>query len=149
MRGNLAVLTIGVAVVLGLPAQANEKPTPEYQKAMKELGSVNNAVRNNLKLLDYAALEKDAVRMKALFTTIGEYWQAKKVEDAIKLAQDGVKGATDLEIAAKAQDHPKVVAAQAAIGGSSSSGEIGAIGVCAPCHTAHRVRLPDGTFEIK
>ena len=80
--------------------------------------------------------------MKAIFAVVLTYWQEKKVDDAIKLAQDGVKAATELETAAKAQNHPGVVAAQAAIAGASSTGEIGAIGVCAPCHTAHRVRLP-------
>ena len=87
--------------------------------------------------------------MKEIFSTVLAYWQEKKVDDAIKLSQDGIKAATELESAAKAQNHPAVVTAQAAIAGASSSGEIGAIGVCAPCHTAHRVRLPDGTFEIK
>ena len=80
---------------------------------------------------------------------VKQFWQEKKVDDAITLSQAGIDGAGELELAAKAQDHPRVVTAQAAISGSSSSGEIGAIGVCAPCHTAHRVRLTDGTYEIK
>jgi len=149
MRARLLALSLSVTVLLALPTQANEKPTPEYQKAMKELGSVNNRLRNSLKDIDFPAIEKDAAAMKAIFAVVLTYWQEKKVDDAMKLAQDGVKAATDLETAAKAQNHPGVVAAQAAIAGASSTGEIGAIGVCAPCHTAHRVRLPDGTYEIK
>jgi hypothetical protein len=149
MRVRLLALSLSVTVLLALPTQANEKPTPEYQKAMKELGSVNNRLRNSLKDIDFPAIEKDAAAMKAIFAVVLTYWQEKKVDDAIKLAQDGVKAATELETAAKAQSHPGVVAAQAAIAGASSTGEIGAIGVCAPCHTAHRVRLPDGTYEIK
>ena len=149
MRARLVALSLSVTVLLALPTQANEKPTPEYQKAMKELGSVNNRLRNSLKDIDFPAIEKDAAVMKAIFAVVLTYWQEKKVDDAMKLAQDGVKAATDLETAAKAQNHPGVVAAQAAIAGASSTGEIGAIGVCAPCHTAHRVRLPDGTYEIK
>jgi cytochrome c553 len=117
MRARLVTLSLCLSVLLVLPSQANEKPTPEYQKA--------------------------------IFAVVLTYWQDKKVDDAIKLSQDGIKAATELETAAKAQNHPAVVAAQAAIAGASSSGEIGAIGVCAPCHTAHRVRLPDGTYEIK
>jgi hypothetical protein len=149
MQVRLLALSLSVTVLLALPTQANEKPTPEYQKAMKELGSVNNRLRNSLKDIDFPAIEKDAAAMKAIFAVVLTYWQEKKVDDAIKLAQDGVKAATELETAAKAQSHPGVVAAQAAIAGASSTGEIGAIGVCAPCHTAHRVRLPDGTYEIK
>jgi hypothetical protein len=149
MQVRLLALSLSVTVLLALPTQANEKPTPEYQKAMKELGSVNNRLRNSLKDIDFPAIEKDAAAMKAIFAVVLTYWQEKKVDDAIKLAQDGVQAATELETAAKAQSHPGVVAAQAAIAGASSTGEIGAIGVCAPCHTAHRVRLPDGTYEIK
>ena len=149
MRAKLVTLTLCTTVLLALPTQANEKPTPEYQKAMKDLGAANNRLRNSLKDIDFAAIEKDAAAMKAIFAIVLTYWQDKKVDDAIKLAQDGAKAAGDLETAAKAQNHPGVVAAQAAMAGASSSGEIGAIGVCAPCHTAHRVRLPDGTFEIK
>ncbi len=149
MRGQLTVVALCAALVLGLPVHANEKPTPQFQAAMKELGSVNNALRNNLKTLDYPAIEKDATRMKAAFTTVLQFWQEKKVDDAIALSQAGIDGASELELAAKAEDHPRVVTAQAALSGSSSSGEIGAIGVCAPCHTAHRVRLTDGTYEIK
>jgi hypothetical protein len=149
MRVRLLALSLSVAVLRALPTQANEKPTPEYQKAMKELGSVNNRLRNSLKDIDFPAIEKDAAAMKAIFAVVLTYWQEKKVDDAIKLAQEGVQAATELETAAKAMSHPGVVAAQAAIAGASSTGEIGAIGVCAPCHTAHRVRLPDGTYEIK
>jgi len=149
MRAKLVMLTVCMTVLLALPTQANEKPTAEYQKAMKDLGAANNRLRNSLKDIDFAAIEKDAAAMKAIFAVVLTYWQDKKADDAIKLAQDGAKSAGDLEAAAKAQNHPGVVAAQAAIAGASSSGEIGAIGVCAPCHTAHRVRLPDGTFEIK
>jgi len=149
MRGHLTVLTLCAALVLGLPIHANEKPSPEFQAAMKELGSANNALRNNVKTLDYTAIEKDATRIRAAFTTVLKFWQEKKVDDAIQLSQAGIDAANELELAAKAQDHPRVVKGQAVLSGSSSSGEIGAIGVCAPCHTAHRVRLTDGTYEIK
>ena len=119
MRARLMAFVVCAGVLLALPIQANEKPTPEYQKAMKELGTVNNRLRNNLKSIDYAAIEKDAVAMKAIFDVVLKYWQEKKVEDAIKYSQDGAKAAGELEVAAKAQSHAGVVAAQAAIAGAS------------------------------
>ena len=121
MRARLLTLSLCLSVLLVLPSQANEKPTPEYQKAMKELGTVNNHLRNSLKDIDFAAIEKDAAAMKAIFAVVLTYWQDKKVDDAIKLSQDGIKAATELETAAKAQNHPGVVTAQAAIAGASSS----------------------------
>ena len=111
MRARLIALSLCLLVWLALPSQANEKPTPEYQKAMKELGTVNNHLRNSLKDIDFAAIENDAAAMQAIFATVLAYWQDKKAEDAIKLSQDGIKAATDLEAAAKAQNHPGVVAA--------------------------------------
>ena len=97
MRARLVTLSLCLSVLLVLPSQANEKPTPEYQKAMKELGTVNNHLRNSLKDIDFAAIEKDAAAMKAIFAAVLGYWQEKKVDDAIKLSQDGIKAATDLE----------------------------------------------------
>ena len=61
---------------------------------MKELGTVNNHLRNSLKDIDFAAIEKDAAAMKAIFAVVLTYWQDKKVDDAIKLSQDGIKAAT-------------------------------------------------------
>ena len=58
MRARLVTLSLCLSVLLVLPSQANEKPTPEYQKAMKELGTVNNHLRNSLKDIDFAAIEK-------------------------------------------------------------------------------------------
>ena len=59
MRARLVTLSLCLSVLLVLPSQANEKPTPEYQKAMKELGTVNNHLRNSLKDIDFAAIEGD------------------------------------------------------------------------------------------
>lgn len=134
---------------LGLVTFANEKPSPEYQKAMKDLAAASNTLRVNVKNLEYAGIEKDAASMKAAFDVVVAFWKAKNVEDALSLAQAGAKGAADLEVAAKAQNLQGVLDAQAAISGSPSTGTVGLIGTCAPCHLAHRVRLPDGTFEIK
>lgn len=149
MAGRLALAVASAVFVLGLLVHANERPTPEYQQAMKALGAKNNTLRVNIKNLDYAEIEKDALTMKAAFEVVLKFWKEKQVEDAIALAEAALKGAADLETAAKAQNHPAVLDAQAAISGSPSTGTFGLIGTCAPCHLAHRVRLPDGTFEIK
>jgi hypothetical protein len=144
------VLAAVAAFVLVLPVRANEKPTESYQKAEKELNTANTSLRNNLRgNIDFAIMGKDAEAMKAAFTVMLEFWQSKQAEDAVKLSQDGLKAALDLEKAVKAENRNLAADAQAAIAGASSTGEIGAIGTCAPCHLAHRQRLPDGTFEVK
>ncbi len=149
MRVKLLLVSAVAFLILGLTVRANEKPMPEYQKAMKDLAAANNALRIDIKNLDFPAVEKDAATMKAAFEVVVAFWKARNVEDAIALAEAGAKGVTALDVAAKAQNHPGVLDAQAAISGSPSTGTVGLIGTCAPCHLAHRVRLPDGSFEIK
>ena len=149
MRARLLTISLCATVLLALPTQANEKPTPEYQKAMKELGAVNNRLRNSLKDIDFRRDRKgrrgdEGDLRRGADVLAGQ--ESRRCDQACAGRSEGGHGSRD---AAKAQNHPGVVAAQAAIAGASSSGEIGAIGVCAPCHTAHRVRLPDGTYEIK
>jgi cytochrome c556 len=138
MRGKLKLAAVCAAVVVGFTVMANEKPTPEYQAAMKNLGAANTSLRGNIGTKDYAAIEKDAATFKASFTVAHAFWTAKKADDAIKLANDGLKGATDLEAAAKAKNDEGINAARGTIGGT-----------CRGCHMVHREQLPDMTYEIK
>ncbi len=151
MHKKLAVLVVCAAVVSGLAVRAGERAPDDYQQAEKALNAANNSLRNNVKNIDYAGLEKDAAAMRASFTTMLAFWEAKKVDDAIKFVQDGLKGVGDLEVAAKAQNYNGVLAAQNAVAGSNGLAfEGGALpGVCVGCHLAHRERKPDGSYEIK
>jgi hypothetical protein len=152
MCRRLVVFAAVAAVVIGIPVRANEKASEEYQKAEKSLNAANNSMRNNVKNIDYVGLEKDAEAFKASFSVMLAYWQEKKVDDAIKFVQDGLKGVEDLATAAKAMNYNGVLAAQNAIAGSNGVAFVGDTalpGVCVGCHLAHRQRLPDGTFEIK
>jgi cytochrome c556 len=117
---------------------ANEKPSEAYQTAMKNLGAANGAMRGNVTAKDYAAIEKNAATFKASFTVAETFWTAKKADDAIKLAKDGLKAADDLDAAAKAKNDEGIGMAQRGIGGT-----------CRGCHMAHREQLPDMTYEIK
>jgi hypothetical protein len=62
----------------------------------------------------------------------------RKAEDAIKVAGAGSKAADDLLMAIKDKDYDAVTVAAAAIAAT-----------CAGCHSPHRERLPDGSYEIK
>jgi hypothetical protein len=150
MRSKLTVLCS--LFVLALPLHANEKPSDAYQQAMKGLQTATNTMRNHVKNIDYPGLEKDADSFKASFAAVLPFWEERKVEDAIKFAQDGMKGADALAVAAKAQNYNDALAAQNAISGSNGvafNGDTALPGVCVGCHLAHRQRMPDGTFEIK
>jgi hypothetical protein len=144
VRRSLTLLTVSAALTLGLSAGANEKPTEEYRNAMKDLEAASEILRHHARMVEpggdccYDWVEKDAVTLKAAFTTALEFWTAKKVNNAIRIARDGASDAADLERAAKAKHYDGVVAAVGAV-----------LAACEPCHLAHREKLPDGTFEIK
>jgi len=145
MRGHLTILTICAVTVLGLTLRANEKPTEGYQKTMKDLAAANSALRADVKAAeaagaypDYMPVEKDALALKAAFNDALVFWTARKADDAIKAAGSGVKAVDELAAAIKDKNYDGVVAAMTAIGAT-----------CAGCHTPHRERLPDGTYEIK
>jgi len=139
------VVVVSSMLVLAGAARANEKPSEDYQKAMQANGATLQSLRANVKAIeaagaypDYTPLEKDMNAFKASFATTLAYWQAAKADDAVKFAQDGVKVTESLAGIIKDKDYRALVAASMAMGDS-----------CAGCHMAHRVRLPDGTFEIK
>src|ERR1700681_3863927 len=151
MHGKLAVLAVCAVALFGLSVRASEKPAEAYQKAEKDLNVTNNSLRNNVKSIDYPGLENDAVALKAALAVLLEFWQEKKVDDAIKFVQAGIAAAGDLETAAKAMNYNGVLAAQNAVAGSNGVAFVGEAlpGVCVGCHLAHRQRMPDGTYEIK
>src|SRR3974377_1462921 len=91
MRSKLAVLV--ALFLLGLPLRANEKPSEAYQKAEQGLQTATNSLRNHVKAIDYAGLEKDGEAFKAGFTVMLSYWQEKKVDDAGTFSQDGPQSA--------------------------------------------------------
>ena len=145
MREHVIRLAVCAGVLLGLPLQANEKPTGAYQQTMKDLSAANTALRADLKAVeaagaypDYLPVEKDAAALKAAFDTTLAFWTARKSEEAVKIASAGSKAVADLVTAIKEKDYDGVTMAAAAIGAT-----------CAGCHTPHRERLADGTYEIK
>ena len=68
MRGKLRAMAVVAAVIVGFTVMANEKPSPEYQTAMKNLGTANGALRGNITAKDYPAIEANAATFKASFT---------------------------------------------------------------------------------
>jgi len=138
---------VGVTiVVLTMSASADEKPPAGYQQAMRENGQAMQIVRQAAKEIedsgagaqDYMPFEQATGTMKTTFAATLEFWQGRKVDDAVKLAETGAKQVADLEAAAKDRDYREVLDSIVALNQT-----------CAACHAAHRSRMPDGTFEIK
>jgi hypothetical protein len=140
------VLTAVAVVILVLPARADEKPTDAYQKAMRDNGEAIRVMRAAAKesedsgagAQDYMPFEAATATMKTSFATTLEFWQARRVDDAVKFAEDGKKQIADLEAAAKDRDYRMLLDAFTALDQT-----------CAACHMAHRTRLADGSLGIK
>ena len=131
-------LVMGAVTLFGLTLMANEKPSEAYSKAMKDINAANMGLRAAVTAKDYDGVAKQAAAFKTSFDVVEQFWTAKKADDAIGAAKAGVKAATDLGAAAGAKNDEGIAAAQRALGGT-----------CMGCHTAHRERLADGTYEIK
>jgi cytochrome c556 len=147
MRSSVAAaICTGCALTIGgLSLRASEKPTEVYQQTMKDLAAANVALRNDVKAIesagaypDYNPIEKDAVAIKAAFEKTAGFWAEKMADDAVTLAQAGMKHADTLEAARKAKDYDALVTAAAEIGKT-----------CGGCHASHRDKLADGSYEIK
>ena len=124
---------------------ADERPTEAYQKAMKDLSATNQALRAEVKTIegagaypDYTPIDKYVKTLRTALNVTLAYWNEKKIDDAIKMTQAGLKGVDDLEKAAKEKSYDSLVATAGAIATT-----------CVSCHKAHRVQTPDGIYEIK
>jgi cytochrome c556 len=138
------VATVVCACLVSV-AQADEKPTEAYQKAMKDLGASAQALRADVKTIesagaypDYTQVDKHVSALRTAFKTTLAFWNDKKVADAISVTEAGLKGVDDLEKATKEKSYDNLVAASTAISAT-----------CASCHKAHRTQTPDGVYEIK
>ncbi len=145
MRRSVGVVAVLVFVVAVLSVRADEKPSEAYQKAMKDLSASAQALRAEVKTIegagaypDYTPLDKHVSVLRGAFKTTLAYWNDKKVDDAIKVSEAGLKGVDALEKAAKDKSYDNLVAASSAISAT-----------CASCHKAHRTQTPEGTYEIK
>jgi cytochrome c556 len=140
------LIALAAAVVMLASVRAAEKPTEAYQKAMREnaeatreLRAAANEIENSgAGAQDYEPFVKATTTMKTSFAVTLAFWQARQADDAIRFAQDGAKLVADLEAAAKDRDYRMVLDSFTALSDT-----------CTSCHTAHRTRLPDGSFEIK
>ena len=137
MRHRAGFVGLVVLGVFGFSVTAAEKPPEDYQKAMQALGAFAKGVGPAITAEDYPAVTKFATSAKDSFTVVEKYWTGK-ADDAMKMAQAGGKSAADLGVA---------VGLQSQEGAAFAAKEI--TDLCMGCHTAHRERMPDGTFQIK
>ncbi len=137
MRKLWMLVACGLIGLFAGVAVAVEKPSDEYVKAMKDIRAAMQNVDKAVQASDFEAVSKNAAVVKDAFSLVEKYWNGK-AEDALKLAQTAGKAASDLGVAAGLASGDGV---------AFSAKELN--DTCTACHTAHRERLPDGSFQIK
>ena len=138
MRKGMSLAIVALALSFGISLAAAEKPSPEFQTAMKNAGGAIQSAGKAAAAKDYAQVEKDAATLTSSFQVVGKYFMDKKNDAALVHCKTAYEAVGQLAAAAKAKD-------DAAIGDATK--KLG--GACGACHTAHREKAADGSFEIK
>jgi cytochrome c556 len=140
-----AAVAVCATVLTGLIARANEKPSDAFQQAMKAISAASAKLRADVTQIekdgaypDYNPIDADVAGLRAPLTVALQFWQEKRVDDAIAKTQAVMKYVDELETARKEKNYDSLMTAAAEIGKS-----------CGGCHAAHREKLPDGSYEIK
>jgi mono/diheme cytochrome c family protein len=126
------------ACFTALAVTALAQDDADYQKWMKTVGATSGSLRKNLEAKNAEAASADAKKLQETFEQVHDFWQKKKVDDAMKFAMDAREGFG-------------AVAEQASAGkfDDASATLKKAAANCGGCHAAHREKAADGSWKIK
>lgn len=137
MRKGWTLAMCGGIALLGLTVWASEKAPAEFANAMKISAAAQAAATKAMKEEDFDTVEKEAAKIVEAFPAVEKYWSVR-APDVVPMARVASKAASDLRVSAQ----------QRSLEGLEYSYK-DLVAACAACHEAHRVTMPDGTFEIK
>ena len=117
-------MMVGVVVLLGVMAMAQEEPTADYVALMQDAGAKAKSISQNIEAKNYDGIAADAAAIMAVFvedTTVrpsswscaqevGAFWIERKVEDALEACGQSYMGAQALQQAAEAHDDDAIAA---------------------------------------
>jgi mono/diheme cytochrome c family protein len=132
-------LTLGTLLVgAAMWAQADKTDFPEYQGWMKSNAATAAELNRNLTAKDGDASHTNVRKLQENLAMVMAYWQARNVPDAVRFALDGTYGLAQVDVLINQGKFDDAAAALKT-----------AQGACAGCHTAHREKAADGSFQIK
>lgn len=137
MRKGWTLAMCGGVGLLGLTVWASEKAPVEFANAMRVSAAAKAAATAAMKEENFDEVEKQAAIIVEAFPAIEKYF-AVRSPDVLPMVRIASKAASDLRVSAQQRS---------AEGLEYSSKDLTA--ACTTCHDAHRVTMPDGTFEIK
>jgi hypothetical protein len=119
-----------------------EKPPEDYVKAMKDLANFATTMTRPDAELDLVKTKEFVPLVRDAFGVVQRYWLDHNATGAhhaeITTAQEAIKAASDMGVAANLQSPEGIAASVKDI-----------VGRCQPFHVAHREKGPDGAFLIK
>ncbi len=131
------IFLLGISATI-FAAALSAQDDAEYQTWMKTAGATAGSLHKNLDAKNAEAAAADAKKLQDIFSQVHEYWMKKDVADATKFAMSASDGFGSVAADAAAS---KFDEASAAMKTTSAN--------CGGCHSAHREKLPDGTFKMK
>jgi hypothetical protein len=140
-----SILGCGIIAMIGLAARASDKPSEDYVKAMKTLQAVADGLPKSLAAEDDKALDQLVIAARPALAVVEKYWTDRQVEDALQTAQKASKAIAEISVAVHLlASGPNLLAIE---GAQESIKTL--VAACGACHTAHREKLPDGSYAIK
>ena len=121
---SLIVMMFLLAGVMPVPARAQSDA--DFKEWMKQVNGTNGKLKKELKGKSSDAAD-DATKIARLFAQIGDYWQTRKADDAVKFSSDSASSYKQIAILASAGKFEEASA-------ELKSGEVD----CSGCHKAHR-----------
>jgi hypothetical protein len=119
-----------------MPVAARAQNDADHKAWMKQVDKTNGKLKKELKDKSSDAAD-DATKMAELFTQIGDFWQTRKADDAVKFAGDSASSYKQIGAFATAGQFEE---ASAELKSSEAN--------CSGCHKAHRSITIHGA-EIK
>lgn len=137
-----SLVTVGVLVAAcGLTLRAADTPPEDFVKAMKAVAAFAQEMGKPQAELDFAKAKQYVPTVRDAFAVVERYWldrnQAGKYFKDIELAEEMIKLASDMGVAANLQNAEGVRWAVQTLGER-----------CQVCHDLRREKGPDG-FLIK
>ena len=132
----LTCAVAGSAVVFAEKA----KTADDLDKAMKKVGTTQQAINKAIQAMAYADAKKQAEIVRTTLSDAENFWKLNKKDDAVKFSQDTLAKVDTLEkaLAEKTPDNAKVSAAYKEAAAS-----------CTGCHRVYRGTDANNQFVIK
>jgi cytochrome c556 len=110
----------------------------DFEQWMKTTQSSFGSLRKTVEAKQGPETAASAEKLAEVFEHVKAHFEEHHMEDGINFAKTAHESAKDLASAANSGNWEKASADLKAIGGT-----------CQGCHSAHREKLPDGTYKMK